>query len=113
MLRSALTLIITCTYRAQPLGLFAIYFKIANNPLFHGTQDILEKILKKYGVEVSWVTSGCNVEGYRKSVKPTTKILTFILTRTFGDQQCLTVSIIMLTIVLIRQNDAANKASYG
>ena len=49
-------------------------FQVANNPVYSGTFEILEKVLTKFGVEVTWVTSGCPVDEYKKNVKQNTKV---------------------------------------
>lgn len=48
---------------------------VCQNPCYSGTFDMLDKILAKFGVETSYVPAGCNVEEYRKNIRPNTKLL--------------------------------------
>lgn len=54
---------------------------ICQNPCYSGTFDLLDKILAKFGVETTYVAAGCNVEEYKKNIRPNTKLL-------YGETPC-------------------------
>ena len=64
-----------CLQKTNGFHITSISFhQVANNPVYSGTFDILDKILSKFGVDVTWVNSGCSVEEYKKQVKPNTTV---------------------------------------
>ncbi|KAL3860736.1 hypothetical protein ACJMK2_010814 [Sinanodonta woodiana] len=54
---------------------------VACYPCYSAAFDLFDKIMTKFGVEVSWVHSGCSVEEYRTSVKENTRLL-------YGETPC-------------------------
>lgn len=54
---------------------------ICQNPCYSGTFDILDKVLKKFGVETTWVSAGCSVDEYKKNIRNNTTIL-------YGETPC-------------------------
>ncbi|KAH3833542.1 L-methionine gamma-lyase-like [Dreissena polymorpha] len=54
---------------------------ICQNPVYSATFDMLDKILKKFGVETSWVPAGSDVDVYAQSIRPNTKLL-------YGETPC-------------------------
>lgn len=54
---------------------------ICQTPCYSATFDMLDKILAKYGVETTWVPSGCDVSEYEKNIKPNTKLI-------YGETPC-------------------------
>lgn len=55
---------------------------VCQYPCYSGTFDMLDKILGKYGVQTTWVPVGsCNVEEYKKNIRPNTKLL-------YGETPC-------------------------
>lgn len=54
---------------------------VVNNPCYSGTYDIVVNILPRYGIEHTFVTTGCPVEEYRKHIKPNTRML-------YGETPC-------------------------
>ncbi|XP_052796213.1 L-methionine gamma-lyase-like [Mya arenaria] len=54
---------------------------ICQNPCYSATFDCLDKILKKYGVETTWVPAGCALREYEQTIKPNTKLL-------YGESPC-------------------------
>ena len=54
---------------------------VCQSPCYSGTFDMLDKILNKFGVDTTWVQSGCDVSEYEKHIKPNTKLL-------YGETPC-------------------------
>lgn len=54
---------------------------VCQNPCYSGTFDMLDKVLKKFGIETTWVKAGCNVSEYEKNIRPNTKLL-------YGETPC-------------------------
>lgn len=53
---------------------FTPFYQVVNNPCYSGTYDIVVNILPRYGIEHTFVTTGCPVEEYKKYIKPNTKV---------------------------------------
>ncbi|XP_022335742.2 L-methionine gamma-lyase-like [Crassostrea virginica] len=54
---------------------------VVNNPCYSGTYDMVVNILPRYGIEHTFVTTGCSAEEYRKHIKPNTRML-------YGETPC-------------------------
>jgi len=48
---------------------------VCQSPVYSGTHSLLKNVLKRFNIEHSWVPAGCDVEEYRKAIKPNTKLL--------------------------------------
>lgn len=45
-----------------------------NVPVYSGSQTLLKELVRKFGLEVTWVPAGCSIEEFRRSVKANTKV---------------------------------------
>lgn len=54
---------------------------ICQNPCYSGTFEMLDKVMKKFDVETTWVPAGCEVAEYEKHLRPNTKLL-------YGETPC-------------------------
>ncbi|XP_061163568.1 L-methionine gamma-lyase-like [Saccostrea echinata] len=78
--------LVFCTGMAAISTAFLSFLKsgdhiVANNPCYSGTYDMVTNILPRYGIEYTFVPTGCPVEEYRKHVKPNTRML-------YGETPC-------------------------
>ncbi|XP_046553588.1 L-methionine gamma-lyase-like [Haliotis rubra] len=54
---------------------------VMNVPVYSGSQVLLKRLVRKFGLGVSWVPAGCSVDEYRRNIKPNTKII-------YGESPC-------------------------
>ncbi|XP_062594521.1 L-methionine gamma-lyase-like [Saccostrea cucullata] len=54
---------------------------VVNNPCYSGTYDMVVNILPRYGIEHTFVPTGCPIEEYHKHVKSNTRML-------YGETPC-------------------------
>ena len=49
-------------------------FQIITNTVYSGTHKYVTNFLSKFGIEVTWVDVMDGVEGYKKNIRPNTKV---------------------------------------
>ncbi|XP_071085507.1 L-methionine gamma-lyase-like [Haliotis cracherodii] len=54
---------------------------VMNVPVYSGSQTLLKELVRKFGLEVTWVPAGCSIEEFRRSVKANTKMI-------YGESPC-------------------------